>query len=950
VKEIFTAMKKLIVLLYLLLLVLAASIAGHAQKNGTVRGVVMDTLSKHPVGGATITVMHRKDSSLVTFSMTDNSGRFQLNNIPAGDYRLLITHVSYHNGNKYFSIKEDKKDVDLGNVVLNDAAKILAEAVVIAEAPPVTMIADTIQYNAGSFKVQPNASVEDLLKRLPGVKVEKDGTVKAQGEKVNKVLVDGKEFFGNDPKIATRNLPADAVDKVQVYDRQSEQAQLTGFDDGNSEKTINLKLKKDKKKGLFGKIMAGGGTNDRYEGRFNVNSFKGARQFSAIGMANNDNAEGFSMFDMLNFSGELNRLRQGGNGGNINIVVSGDNGSMNGLGGNNPGINTTRGGGINYNNIIGKKTDLQSNYFYSRTNPYKESISQREYFLADSSYFRNSKSFSDNITSSHRLNINADILIDSFHSLRITPSFGYQDAVASSYSDYENLSDLKQRSVQGYSRNYSQNEGTNFRNDLLFRKKFRRRGRTFSISLQNTFNSSNGDGSLESVNNLYNHLAGSSLIRTDTLNQRFNTTGNLNGYTTRIAYTEPIFRRSLAEISFSKSNTLSSAEKQTYDYNKQSGKYDKVNQQLTNNFESEYGYMQAGFRMRTQQKKFNFSAGVNWQEAALEGKFKAANKDSMLAKTFHNLLPNARLQYNFTRYRSLTVNYSTNTNQPSVQQLQPVTDNTDPFNIYEGNPDLQQEYMQAVRLQFNDINPFKNRNLFLFLNLVKTDNKIVNSDVLANNQRTTKPVNIDGVYMLNGDLSFGFPIRALKANLNVSNNATYYNNKQVVNGVVNTSKTFSTGPDIRLDMNLGDKITWSVGAGINYNKTDYSLQNAVDTRYLSHNYNSDFMWQLPANFYFATDFIYTVNNQLASGFNANVAFWNASISKQFLRFNRGELKLKAFDLLNQNLGVSRTSNQNYIEDIRQRNLRRFFLLSFTYSLSKNGLGQGGGNGAKVIMR
>ena len=936
--------------IYFILILALLSIATWAQRNGSVKGTIIDTLSKQPVAGATLTVLQRKDSSLISFSMTDNYGRFELRGLSNGDYRLLITHINYHNSNKYFSITDDKKQIDLGNVIIHDVAKVLAEVVVAAEAPPVTMVADTIQYNAGSFKVQPNASVEDLLKKLPGVKVEKDGTVKAQGEKVNKVLVDGKEFFGNDPKIATRNLPADAVDKVQVYDRQSDQAQLTGFDDGNSEKTINLKLKKDKKKGLFGKAMAGYGTNERYESRFNVNSFKGARQFSAIGMANNDNAEGFSFFDMLNFNGELSRLRQGSSGGNIDVTVnSTDAASMGGLGGNSNGINTTRAGGVNYNNIIGTKTDFQSHYFYSRNNPNTEKHIQRQYFLPDSSYFSNQNAFANNITSSHRINLNADIIIDSFHSLKITPSFGYQETHNDSYTDYENLSNLQQKSIDGFSRNRSDNKGFNFRNDLLFRKKFRRKGRTFSLSLQNSFNTSNGEGNLESVNKFYNHLTGS-LQRIDSINQSNIITGLLNGFTARVAYTEPIFKRSLIEVSTSKSNTRSTANKETFDYNKQNGKYDQLNPLLTNDFENNYEYTQTGLRVRTQQKKYNYSLGVSWQAAELKGKIIAGTKDSVIRKTFNNLLPNARLQYNFTRYSNLVINYATNTNQPAASQLQPVPDNSDPLNIRVGNPDLQQEFSHAMRLQFTSINPFKNKNFFLFLNLIKTDNKIVNDDRFLGGIKTSRPLNVDGIYNFNGDISIGFPVRAVKGTVNLSSNAGYYRNKQLVNGVENSSNTFSAGPDIRLDMSLGEKANWAVGAGMNYNNTKYSLSLARDAQYISQQYTTGFDWQLPKNIFIATDFSYKINNQLAEGFNSNIAFWNASISKQFLRFNRGELKLKAYDLLNQNLGISRTSNQNYIEDIRQRNLRRFFLLSFTYSLNKNGLGQGGGGGARVIVR
>lgn len=931
---------------------LLISFSALAQNRGTVKGTIVDSLTKQPVAGATLTVMQRKDSSLVTFSMTDNTGQFELKGLNNGDYRLLITHVNYHNRNKYFSITDDRKMAELGQVILYDKTKLLEEVVVTAEAPPVTMIADTIQYNAGSFKVQPNASVEDLLKKLPGVKVDKDGTVKAQGEKVSRVLVDGKEFFGNDPKIATKNLPADAVDKVQVYDRQSDQAQLTGFDDGNSEKTINLKLKKDKKKGLFGKVTAGYGTNDRYEGRFNVNSFKGARQFSAIGMANNDNAEGFSFFDMLNFSGELNRLRQGGNGGNISLTINSDDAAGFGGLGNNSGINTNRAGGINYNNIIGTKTDLQSNYFYSRFNPNTEVHSQRQYLLPDSTYYSNQNSYSNNITSTHRLNLNADIILDSFHSIKISPSFGYQQLQNNSNSDYEYLSELGQRSVEGFSRNRSEGYGMNFRNDILFRKKFRRKGRTFSISLQNSYNKSDLDGNQESVNSFYNPATGV-LNRRDSINQVYNTNGELNGYTSRIVYTEPVFKRSLIELSASGSRTRSVSGKTTYDYNKSNGKFDQLNPLLTNDFENIYGYILGGVRFRTQTKKFNYSVGASWQQASLEGKIRSGLKDSVIRQTFYNILPNARFQYNFTRYRNLVLNYQTNTNQPTASQLQPVRDISDPLNIREGNPDLKQEFNHMLRWQFTSLNPFKNRNFFFFLNLVKTDNRIVNDDRINSSTgvRTTKPVNVNGIYNVNSDISFGFPIRAIHGNVNISAGSGYFRNKQFVNGTENTINNYSAGPDIRVDMTLGQKINLSAGAGFDYNKANYSLPSARDVEYLSHHYNADFDWQLPANFFFNTNFTYTINSQLNSGFNAKVPFWNASISKQFLRFNRGELKLKAYDILNQNLGISRNANSNYIEDLRRMNLRRFFLLSFTYSLNRNGAGQAGAGGnVRIISR
>lgn len=940
----------------LLVLLLLTPFAVFAQKNGTVKGQVYDTIARQPVAAATITVLEKKDSSLVSFTMTGNDGRFEIKGLSNGSYRLLITHVNYHNSNRYFSVSDSMKSADMGSLVLNDKAKVLEEVVLAAEAPPVTLIADTIQYNAGSFKVQPNANVEDLLKKLPGVKVEKDGTIKAQGEKVQKVLVDGKEFFGNDPKIATKNLPADAVDKVQVYDKQSDQAQLTGFEDGNYEKTINLKLKKDKKKGAFGKVMAGAGTNDRYEGKFNVNSFKGARQLSAIGMGNNDNSEGFSFLDILNFTGELARMQKGG-GGNINITITDQQASAMGAntGGANSGITTAWGGGLNYNNIIGSKLDLQSNYFYNRMNPKKESHKQRQYILPGTSYY-NENAYTDNLNNNHRVNLNLLWQVDSMNSIRFVPSFSYQRTNNKSNTDYQTLSAAKSLTNEGFSNTLSNNEGYTFQNEITWRKKFARRGRTFSLFLQTSLNNSNGDGSLYSVTGFYD--PNGNLLNRDTLNQRNDISSDLKGYNLRAVYTEPIWKRSLLEFSVSNTNSRNNSEKTTYDYNKGNGKYDQLNNLLSNDFSNTYGYTNAGIRFRTQKKKYNYSFGAAWQKADLEGTIISGTKDSVISKTFRNILPNARFQYNFSRFKSFSLTYNTSTSQPTMQQLQPVPDNSIPLNIKEGNPDLKQEFLHLVQAHLNMISPYKNRNLFLFLTMQAVKNKIVNYDSinLLNGVRKSKPVNVNGVYNLNTNISYSRPVKFLKGTVEIGTSGGYNRNKQLINDIngnaqLNTIRTVSAGPDIRFDINPTDKLNLGIGGGINYNKTKYSVQSLTPAEYFSQEYNASADWQLPKGFFFSTDFNYTINSQRAAGYNLRVPLWNASISKQVLKFNRGELKFSARDLLNKNVGISRNTNNNYIEDSRVLTLRRFFLLSFTYSLSKVGLNNaGGGGGMRVIMK
>jgi hypothetical protein len=922
--------------IYLLIVISLCTLATQAQRNGSLKGLLYDSLAKQPVASATITILQKKDSSLVTFTMTDSKGRFEVLGLGNGEYRLLITHVNYHGSSKSFVIDDANKNKDLGTVIMRDAAQLLNEVVVTAEAPPVTLIGDTVQYNAGSFKTPPNANVEQLLKKMPGIEVGKDGTVKAQGQEVKRVLVDGKEFFGSDPKVATKNLPSDAVDKVQVYDKTSEAAQLTGFDDGNSEKTINLKLKKDKKKGLFGKASVGGGTADRYEGRFNLNSFKGARQLSVIGMGNNTNAEGFSFMDMLSFSGGGNAIRGGGG----VISISSNDPSIGGFAGgnNNNSIRTIWGGGINYNNIIGTRTDFTSNYFYNRYNPKIEKQSQQDYFLPDGSTIkRQSNSLSDNINNSHKLNLSADIKLDSFHSIKISPSLGYQSTDNSTVSDYSTRSANNMLTNQGFNNSQSSSDGYNFRNDIIFRKRFRTRGRTFSLSLQTNLNASDGTGTQLSVNKFYN--PNGSLLRTDSIDQHSSSTSDLRSYNVRAVYTEPIIKNSLLEFSVGNSLSKSSSEKTTWDYNKASGKHDVINPGLTNHYENTYGFSNAGLRWRSQFKKWNFAVGANWQKAELKGNIIAGTKDSLINQTFYNVLPSARFQYNFTKFKNLQINYIASTNQPSMSQLSPVPDISNPLNIRDGNPDLKQEYMQVAVINFMSVNPFQNKNFFAYFTVLQTNNKIVNYDTInALGIKRTRPVNVNGVYNVNGRVSVGLPVRFLKGTIDIASNVGYDKGKQFINGAGNTINTLTLGPSLRLDMSPTNKFDLTLNAGINYNRSKYSLQSSLNTTYFSQNYGAEVNWQLPKSFYFNTEFTYTVNNRLAEGFNLRVPLWNASISKQFLRYNRGELKLTAFDLLNENVNISRSSNQNYIDDSRIKTLQRYFLLSFTYSLSKMGLG------------
>ncbi|MEO5563645.1 MAG: outer membrane beta-barrel protein, partial [Chitinophagaceae bacterium] len=443
------------------------------------------------------------------------------------------------------------------------------------------------------------------------------------------------------------------------------------------------------------------------------------------------------------------------------------------------------------------------------------------------------------------------------------------------------------------------------------------------------------------------------LVRRDTLNQQNDNKSDLSGYSVRAVYTEPLWKRSLLEFSAGKSDTKNTSRKTTYDYNRLNEKYDQVNEMLTNDFINKYGYSNAGFRIRNQRKKYNYSFGVTWQQAELEGKIISGVKDSVITKTFRNLLPTASFHYNFARFKTFSFNYSTSTNQPTMAQLQPVPDVSNPLYVREGNPDLKQEYRHAVRMNLNLLSPYKNKNFFMFLNASMTENKIVNYDQVdpATAKRVTRPVNVNGVYNVTGNVSYSVPVRFLKGSVELSNSVSYNKGKQFVNSFGNTIRTLSMGPELRFDINPTDKLNLGISARYNHNNTKYSFQSALNNKYISQEYNTSADWQLPKNFFLGTDFTYTINSQRAAGFNLKVPIWNASISKQFLKYNRGEIKLIATDMLNRNTGISRDVSQNYIEDKEVNTLRRFFLLSFTYSLSKSGLNTGGGQGGiRMISR
>ncbi len=924
--------------LFLNLLMLTAATVTAQKKGFSVKGQLTDTLQKQRVADATVSLINAKDSSLVAFTRTDSLGNFSFNQLKPAKYRLSASQVNFHPKWKSFEVTND---LDLGTIYMKDRS-MMEEVTVAAQRPPVVVNGDTLEFNAEAFKTKPNAVVEDMLKKMPGVEVDKDGTIRVNGKRISRVLVNGKDFFNGDPKMATRNLSADAIDKVQVFDKQSDQSEFTGIDDGNKTPTINLKLKKDKKNAAFGKATMAAGTKDRYDGQFNINKFNGDQQLSAIGMANNTNRQGFSIMDMLNFSGQARKMMSGGG---ARIVINTGNDDEFGLPvsgiNNNQGITQTIAGGLNYNDTWKKRTEVNASYFYNNLTLDNTRNTNRRNILPGNNFTYLQNSSSNNKTSSNRFNFGVDHKIDSFNSIKLSSVFGYQKGKGRKTNDYESFVPNDKMLNNGFSNTSNSTEGYTTNSELLYRHKFKKKGRTFSATGSMQYNDSRANGKQNAINNFFSNGV---INQRDTLDQVTKLNSVTQSYAVNASYTEPLSKRSLLEFRGFYNTNKGELDRKTFDYNKASGNHDKMNSVLSNAFESNYDYMGAGISMRAQQKKYGYSIGTNLQYAQLNSHLK--DSAFSIRQNFTNLLPIANFNYNFTRMKTFRLDYSTSTTQPTARQLQPVQDISDPLNIISGNPSLKQSYAHNASLQFFNASPAQQKNLFVFLNYSATQNAIVNSDVInSSGARSSMPVNASGVYNINGNIDQGFRMKKINTRFGIGINANYNHSVNFINGDKNKTGTLSLSPRVSANYSYKEMLDIEAVARFSFNKANYSLQPLLNNNYQRQVYELNATLNLPAGFTLNNEFTYSAFTGRSDGYNTRIALWNAAVSKQVLKNKKGEIKFSAFDLLNQNIGVDRNGDANYVEDVQYKTLQRFFTLGFTYSLQKASSG-----GPRAVIR
>ncbi|HPH36785.1 MAG TPA: outer membrane beta-barrel protein [Sediminibacterium sp.] len=913
--------------LLLLVLGMFSSIALMAQNTATLKGKLVDSVGKQALKDASITILEAKDSTLDVFGLAKADGSFTVEKISFGEMIVMIKFQGYEAYTKNVNFSKANASVDLGTIYLRLAANDLGEVTVTQS--PITIKKDTVQFNASSFKTKPNAVMEDLLKKLPGVQVEADGTVKAQGENVQRVLVDGKRFFGDDPKLATKNLPPDMIDKIQVFDALNDQSAFTGFDDGNRIKTINITTKKDKRKGYFGRAILGGGSDSeegRYDNSVNLSYFNGDRQLTFTGQANNVNKQNFGAQDL--FGGG------GGGGGRTIVVAGGGRGGGGGATNNSGGIIRTLAAGLNYKDIWGKKTEVSGSYFFNDMQTLREQNSFTQNLIPgnpDSSIFNTQLNNSVTKNQNHRINFNIEHQFDSSNSLIIRPNISFQET--------ESATDVTTFSTRGTSKNLNNsiastdrnNSGYNASLEATFRHRFKKKGRTYSIAFNPGKSVNDGTTSNYSINNFFN----TTTPYADTINQVGITNRDSKTMNATFSFTEPIGKNQIIEFNYNYNSNVNNSGTQTFSYNKANGQYDIAVPNLTNVFENTFNSNRVTLNYRLQNAKYNFSIGSGIQAGDLISK--NLSKDSSITQNFVNFFPTMNFRYDFSRTKNLRIFYNGRTGQPSAQQLQPVVDNSNPLNITTGNPNLKQQFIHTFRILYNSFDVVTQKIFFATINANFTDNDIQNSTTyLPNGAQFTRPVNLSGTYNINGFLNYGFPLKKPKSNINLGVNLSNSQSQTLVNNLSNYTRNTTAGFNASWTTNIKEGFDMNFSSNSSFSFARYTLQPQQNGDFFTQTFVAEPTIYTKSGWVFSTDFRYIKNTGRAEGFNTNIPLWSASIAKQLFKKKDGELKFYVFDLLNQNQSLTRNVTGNTIQDVSTVVLKRYFMISFTYNLRSFG--------------
>jgi hypothetical protein len=907
----------------------------------SISGKLIGAEDKSPLIGATIILLNFPDSTINKGTTADIEGSFLIDNISNGNYILKVSFIGYTDHFKNIEMRD--ASVNLGNISLIQASKTLKSVEIADKAPTAIQKGDTTQYNANSYKTNPDANAEDLITKMSGVTVQ-DGKVQAHGEEVKKVLVDGKPFFGDDPNAVLKNLPADVIDKIQVFDQQSDQSKFTGVSDGNTSKTINIITKPGMKNGTFGRILAGYGYDNVYKAAGNINFFKGDRRISVIAQSNNINEQNFSSDDLAGVmtssgGGQAGGMRGGGqsHGGSGNW--SGGNNSSNFLVNSKNGITATNAIGVNYSDKWRKKLEISSSYFFNWSdNKAEQSINRNYISHSDSGQVYNENNISNSRNINHRINVKLEWKIDTNNSIIITPKLTLQGNNGANVLSGQNT--IGQETLNKLNSDYnSETSSYNFSNDLLYQHKFKKKGRTFSINLINSFNSTDAGSNLYSEN--YYYMDTISFL--SQLDQKASLLKKGNNISTNLVYTEPFGTKSILQISYGNSFNITENEKKTYNYSATDDDYNNLDSTLSNIFTSDYNTQKAGLAYRFNNPKLQLMIGANYQYATLVSR-QSFPYNYDISESYTNVLPSAMIRYNFTTKKSLRIMYRTQTTQPAIEQLQNVINNTNPTQLSIGNPDLNQNFENTLFMRYSSSNTEKGTSFFAMIAGTATMDYIGNSTFTASSDtvlgeiflrrgtQLTRPVNLNGYFNARSFITYGFPLSIIKSNLNINMNAVYSRTPGMVNNIINYSNSINYGGGITIASNISKEIDFTVSSNINLYNVENTLNTKLNTQYYNLNNKLKINYIFLNSFVISTDLNHQYNEGLSEGYNQNYLLWNAGLGYKFLKDHRGEIRFSVNDILAQNTSVNRNTTETYIEDVQTNVLQRFYMITLIYNI------------------
>lgn len=933
----------------LLLLFLCATQA-KAQGVYVIKGNITDTISDTKLKNATITLMRAKDSVLVTFARSGDDGNFELKTTKEDSYILMVSFPSF--ADYVDVVKVSKATTNLGTIPMVSKSHLLNEFVLKQQIAAIKIKGDTTEYMADSFKVRENATVEELLKKLPGIQVNKNGQVTAQGETVQKILVDGEEFFTDDPAVVTKSLQAKAVERVQVYDKKSDQSIFSGIDDGTREKTINLKLKDNMKKGFFGKVVAGGGTDGFFENQAMLNAFKNKRKIAVFGIVANTGKIGLGWEDGNKFGGGSGSVSVTDDGIVTTYSSSGDDG-FDSWGGtyNGRGLPTAWTGGAHYSNRwFDDKLRFNTNYRYAKQNIETINNNLTELNYDNNKLFTNTKNETFNSAERHKIDMTDEWKIDSTSEIKLTADAGYQHGITSSkeYTETDNGTGTK---LNDNTNSKSGDAVTKRVNATLnWQKKFAKKGRTLVFTGTENYKESESNGYIDSKLNYYNFANPAQIDSSRVNNQLKNNDEKNLQLMGKLSYTEPLTKKIFLEVNYTATVNNSSAKKLSYDKSFLHDAYDSLNLVYSSNYDFNVFTNTGGSNLRFVLKNFNFSAGGAVSNTQFNQRDNLGNSRSY-NRSFTNFFPSASISYRPEgKQKSISLYYKGYTQQPTIDQIQPLRQNTDLLNESIGNPSLKQEFNHNIHINYNSYKILSGTYSYGGGGITFVNDDISQSQTInPGGKRVYQYVNVDGNY--NGYLYAGFGKDLKKWDMRVGFNINTGVNQtnSIVNGLKNKSNNnnISLGLDINYDKEK--KFNISYNPSVSYNSNISSI-NTTSTNYWALQNQLDANVQLPLKFEIGTDIDWYIRQKVV-GFDRNndVFRWNAYVSKKFLKSDALELRASVFDILNQNIGFQRYGSGNTITEQNYNTIRRYGMLSLIWNFTKSAAGAPKDDAAQIII-